>query len=378
MINSVKTKTSEITKESLEDLYFVKNMTLDQIGHHFGYIDRQPIMRLFKKYGIQSRSKSETAKMCQTKREPMPKDELLKIIGDKSVLRASKGSGISRNFLMDCLKHYGIKSEYFVNREAKDISLTETGLSNRELAQKLNIPIETVNYYKKDISNRNYSKQEIFDKIKEFGFDINGKSFSAQINRDQSLYNSIINLTKDHILYSKKITERIYRLEYNFTPDYIPTCKYCESTLKFYTYKLGYGNSNKNICKECIPKHCGFGVSDVSQKLFDSIFSSLSDKQQVNCKYHSRGGEFIIKITKEDKEVINDENLNKNRYHIDFIIDKKIIEFDGVYWHKEPLKETAKDNFLNYKGYGVLHIDELDYYNNPEKTLLKCMNFLNQ
>jgi len=63
---SKKALTKIITKSELEYLYFDKLMTLDEIGRHYGYIDRQPIMRLFKKHNIQSRTKSENAKLINT------------------------------------------------------------------------------------------------------------------------------------------------------------------------------------------------------------------------------------------------------------------------------------------------------------------------
>ena len=38
---NVKINSRDITKEQLEDLYFNKSMTLDSIGKHFGYIDKE-------------------------------------------------------------------------------------------------------------------------------------------------------------------------------------------------------------------------------------------------------------------------------------------------------------------------------------------------
>jgi hypothetical protein len=76
---------------------------------------------------------------------------------------------------------------------------------------------------------------------------------------------------------------------------------------------------------------------------------------------------------------------------------KKIIEFNGDYWHCNPnvynpedfnlsLQCTAKekwdfDKFKNEmiekEGYQVLTIWESEYNENPEKTIEKCINFLN-
>jgi hypothetical protein len=80
----------------------------------------------------------------------------------------------------------------------------------------------------------------------------------------------------------------------------------------------------------------------------------------------------------------------------DFVLNKKIIEFNGDYWHCNPnfynpeyfnasLQCTAqekwdfdkfKNNCIKNKGYQVLTIWESEYKENPEKTIEKCINFL--
>ena len=75
---------------------------------------------------------------------------------------------------------------------------------------------------------------------------------------------------------------------------------------------------------------------------------------------------------------INTTLLNRRKYHIDFKFNNKIIEFDGEYWHIDKEKEFIKDEFFKIKGYEVLHIKEKDYYENPQRTITKCLTFLNQ
>ena len=59
---------------------------------------------------------------------------------------------------------------------------------------------------------------------------------------------------------------------------------------------------------------------------------------------------------------------------------KKIIEFDGVYWHRNnpenAKREKIRDEEINTNGYKVLHVSELDYKNNPNETIEKCLDFL--
>ena len=66
----------------------------------------------------------------------------------------------------------------------------------------------------------------------------------------------------------------------------------------------------------------------------------------------------------------------------DFYIDdvKKILEFDGVYWHKKnpenKLREDERDTSIKNSGYSVLHIREDEYYKNPKEIVEKCVNFI--
>lgn len=84
-------------------------------------------------------------------------------------------------------------------------------------------------------------------------------------------------------------------------------------------------------------------------------------------------------------------------YSYDFVYDKKIIEFNGDYWHCNPkmynenyfhkyLQMLASEIWKNEKikidsitniGYKVLTIWEYDYNNHREETIQKCIDFLN-
>ena len=66
----------------------------------------------------------------------------------------------------------------------------------------------------------------------------------------------------------------------------------------------------------------------------------------------------------------------------DFIClkNKKVIEFDGDYWHSEakvnPKREAQRDLEIVNKGYEVLHIREQDFKTDPNETIQKCVNYL--
>jgi very-short-patch-repair endonuclease len=61
---------------------------------------------------------------------------------------------------------------------------------------------------------------------------------------------------------------------------------------------------------------------------------------------------------------------------------KKVIEFDGTYWHSpakaNPERERRRDESIKSAGYQVLHIAEHDYRQNKQKVIEKCISFLNQ
>lgn len=96
----------------------------------------------------------------------------------------------------------------------------------------------------------------------------------------------------------------------------------------------------------------------------------------------------------EEKYIFNDK-LHKG-YLFDFCLNNKLIEFNGDYWHANPIfygpksfikaknkkaeeiweYDKIKIQTANDQGYKVLIIWEHDYNNNEEETLKKCINFL--
>jgi very-short-patch-repair endonuclease/uncharacterized protein YaeQ len=128
---------------------------------------------------------------------------------------------------------------------------------------------------------------------------------------------------------------------------------------------------------------CKRNYSIVSQRLFWLIYNRLDSKSDVFFK--ELNYEFIIS---ESKTFI---------YDFVYKINKKIIEFNGDYWHCNPIKYNenyyhkhlkmyAKERWYNDKmriefteslGYQVLTIWESEYRKNTDVTLQKCLDFLN-
>jgi len=102
-----------------------------------------------------------------------------------------------------------------------------------------------------------------------------------------------------------------------------------------------------------------------------------------------------IEVPKKEKWI--KDKQSKKAYSYDFTYNKKIIEFNGDYWHCNPNIYEAdyfnKRKLLNAKqiweydeqkiktankyGYQVFIVWESDFKNNPEEVIEKCIQFIN-
>ena len=109
------------------------------------------------------------------------------------------------------------------------------------------------------------------------------------------------------------------------------------------------------------------GEIDLAKKIYFATYDGGKFSEDgVNREYTIRTGDFIIKP--------------------DFIIleDKKIIEFDGTYWHnynkrKKPenyKREKIRDEKLLDSGYTILRITETEMTADRQQTVQRCLEFL--
>lgn len=362
------------TKEQLEDDYFNLNLNHQQIAEKYGFKTRQVIHRLFKKYDIKSRTKKELSEIKFSQRVVKPsKNELEVLYQSNSILKISKILNVYRDVVSRWIDEYGIEKTYFKKNIDNEVLKRELqNYSIKELCIKYKVAPNEIKRRVKNIPEKTYT----LDKLKRILslYDIHSKYFARQIcNDDSNVCQSIMELSKDHFVQSDKITERIYRLLNNIEPKYISICKKCGIGLKFYTLESGYGNSEHKICHNCITSLCG--SSKPSQELFWNLYQQL--KNPNNCNFSELNNEKTIYINNKDKMFFNNhKKLNKNRYHIDFMLENKIIEYNGEYWHQDKEKEIIKNNFLKRKGFKVLHIMDSDYKKDPQKVIKKCIKFL--
>lgn len=130
--------------------------------------------------------------------------------------------------------------------------------------------------------------------------------------------------------------------------------------------------------KRWLTSYKSSNFSQISQELFNSIAKRLNRADIYYATYNRPEQQ-----NRKNKEYVLPVG-NCKFIRPDFIcLDlKKIIEFDGEYWHSEavanPLREKQRDQFIVNAGYQVLHIKERDYNANKEKVIEKCINFLTE
>lgn len=377
-------KWSNISETQLKEMYYDQNMSLTEIAKHFRYFDRQPIHKLFKKYSIKTRSHKESGalRITRSKQKIPDKETLLKALGDSSINTAASKMGVSRKKLTGWLKHHEIRTDtFFVNKGVSDL-LKDKSLTFKEASIKYNTDVSTIKRYRQNQTSREYNQQQIKEKIVEYGYNLTAKSrgISEQIKLDDpDLYSSIINCTKNHTLSTDKFVERLYRITNGYHANQIDGCKFCKKPLRFYTFEIGYGNSEIGVCRGCFPKHSSFGVSVASQKFFWEVYEKLNGVTPDECFFHELNKEKNIKVHKDKCTGLNTKVMNKKEYRVDFLLNNKIVEFDGIYWHqKTKIKDKEKDKYLSLLGYEVLRINEPEVKQDREKAIKKCLDFLNQ
>jgi hypothetical protein len=126
------------------------------------------------------------------------------------------------------------------------------------------------------------------------------------------------------------------------------------------------------------------GYSKISQKLFWDIYNLFQNNN--------------VKFEELNAEIVKYDKTNSRCYKYDYVdcTIKKVIEFNGDFWHCNPNKykqdylhmimnKTAKEiwekdeikkNLMINDGYEVLVIWEGDYRKSPELVLEQCIEFL--
>lgn len=205
----------------------------------------------------------------------------------------------------------------------------------------------------------------------------------------QQMLNEHIEKVKSKITPDKRTTNIEYYLNQGMNEEEACIALYNrQATFSLYKCIEKYGeekgleifNNRQKIWNKKLQK-CFKKGKYVQSPIANELFSFIKNK---------------LNITKniEEKYIFNEE-LHKG-YLFDFCLNNKLIEFNGDYWHANPLfygpmsfikakNKKAKDiweydnikiNTAKYQGYDVLVIWENEYKTNKEETINKCIDFL--
>lgn len=124
-----------------------------------------------------------------------------------------------------------------------------------------------------------------------------------------------------------------------------------------------YEITNKRI--ESIINVTKTRVSKISQELFWLIYSELNDDEKKNCFFHELNNEYLLR----DGRLV---------FFIDFKCGNKIIEYDGIYWHKDELSDSLRNDTYKRNNFDLLVINENDFNrkNKNKKTVDECVKFI--
>lgn len=113
--------------------------------------------------------------------------------------------------------------------------------------------------------------------------------------------------------------------------------------------------------------------SKISQILFKQIYEKIKDEFKeiyfAECIDNGKNNEYRLNL--KDRIILPDFFIKDIR---------KIIEFDGIYWHKNTpenkTREMKKDIAIIENDYDILHIREDDFIKDPDKEIKKCIEFI--
>lgn len=122
--------------------------------------------------------------------------------------------------------------------------------------------------------------------------------------------------------------------------------------------------------------------SKVSQELFIELYKAI--KNDFNEIYFATLNNGSILDFNNGKNYEYTLKLKTSSIKPDFFVKDigKIIEFDGVYWHRKnpenKKREENRDREIKAMGYQVYHVNEYEYHQNPKETIQKCINFIRE
>lgn len=141
---------------------------------------------------------------------------------------------------------------------------------------------------------------------------------------------------------------------------------------QFYVKKYGENEGTKRYL-ESVNNRLSKSLkafSKSSQNFFETLVTECKlDKNK--CFYATNNGEKTIKLDDEYSKILNQSIIRP-----DFIVGNKIIEYNGMYWHRNSSeKDFFKKRFLESIGFEVLTVWENE---EQGKALKRCKDFINK
>lgn len=329
-----------------------------------------------------------------------------------------------------CSVSCGLKNRYsntqnliIANQKRQKTNLQKYG----HKCANINVKEITTDFYNKqreqyESITKLYTKDEVYQLLNTKRYDYKqylGKGKIRKLKKDNlCLYKSIIEHTKEfkdkikHYTFSASL---LIAGQYNFDvttlyckcganicfDPYKPAmiengfCKRCvKPGPNIEKFKLKYGQiykeqwakfckqKNKRFTQTINKNQKNYGItylrtaSKISMQFFKEIYDRLKDKTNIHT--HFLNQELMIPLTDEDIKLLNENGIEKYSFFLDFCQNNKVIQFNGVYWHRNSQKqdELRKKILEENHNMKVLFVDENEYYKNKQNIINECVNFL--
>lgn len=285
---------------------------------------------------------------------------------------------IIRTHKMTCAEYkikYNVSVVMYHSPEVRDkilskLKITQNSIEYKKLQafkQKEGASIFTIKYW----INKGFSEKNAIEKIKEIQFE-NFKKRLLKYSPEELKKQSCLN--KD------------FWIKQGFTE--VESIKIISDRQKFNGKNSSRFSGKKRTDEEKlkISNSMKFLINRVGKEKWTKHFGKNGPTSKVEI-------EFFNYIKNNINNLVESNVWVDNKYVVDVIVDKKIIEFFGDYWHANPIKDwsTKKINpeeirnkdknridYLTKIGYTVLVIWENDWYKNKQNCIEKIKNFLNE
>lgn len=224
--------------------------------------------------------------------------------------------------------------------------------------------------------NKGFSEKESIVKVKKFQKE-NGDKFAKKRKENPKKYKNSLNI--DYYI-AKGFTKEEAELQ----------LKERQATGRLDKYIKKYGEEGFRKWKERQEKWKAkvFNTTTCISSGYSMLSLNIINEIQ---KIHT-----TILCNSREKFIYDKQYKRAYKYDITKLDNKKIIEINGIFWHCKPTiykkdyfhkvrKLTAKEiwefdkrkiDLAKEHGYDVLVIWEDDYYNDPDKIINECINFL--